>query len=133
MPVVHYAATTKVPVSKTRSQIEDIVKKYGASKFGAGWDGDRARVEFMCRGRHIRCTMPVNDTMPLQTQRSRWRALLLLVKAKLAAVDAKIATFEEVFAGDTVMPDGRTVWESVREPIALAYSSGAAPKLLGSS
>jgi hypothetical protein len=70
-----------------------------------------------------------------QAARQKWRALLLLVKAKLGAVDAKIAAFEEAFVGDIVMPEtGRTVWESVREPIALAYQgSGKDVKLLQAS
>ena len=64
-------------------------------------------------------------------ERERWRALLLLVKAKLVAVDGKIATFEEAFVGDIVLPEtGKTVWESVREPLQLAYAQNKAVPLL---
>lgn len=56
-----------------------------------------------------------------QACRQKWRALALLVKAKLEAVDAKISSVEEAFFADIVMPDGRTVYESAREQVAIAY------------
>jgi hypothetical protein len=120
-----YAARTKVPVEKTRSEIERLVKRYGASGFVSGWQGLTARLEFICQNRHIRFTVRVPEQE--QAARQKWRSLLLLVKAKLEAVDAKIATFEEAFVGDIVMPDGRTVWEAAREPI----NTGKPVALLG--
>lgn len=121
-----YASRTKVPVDKTRLEIERLVKKYGAKGFMSGWhDGaspasGKARVEFFCRDRHIRLTVEVPASA--QAAREQWRALLLLVKSKLVAVDSKIVTFEQAFVGDIVLPDtGKTVWESVREPLKLAY------------
>jgi hypothetical protein len=124
-----FAARTKVPIEKTKVEIERLVKRYGVKGFVAGWQGDSARIEFLAHDRHIRLTV----VAPLQEQaaRQKWRALLLLVKAKLEAVDANIATFEEAFVGDIVMPDERTVWESAREPIKLAYETGKPVALLG--
>jgi hypothetical protein len=125
-----YAAKTKVPVDKTRLDIERLVKRYGARGFVSGWQGATARIEFLCADRHIRFSVTVPEQP--QAARQKWRALLLLVKAKLEAVDAKIATFEEAFVGDIVMPDGRTVWESAQEPIKLAYGGNKTVALLGS-
>ena len=127
--MVKFAARTKVPVEKTKVEIERLVKRYGAKGFVAGWQGDSARIEFLAHDRHIRFTVVVPEQP--QAARQKWRALLLLVKAKLEAVDAHIATFEEAFVGDIVMPDGRTVWESAREPIKLAYETGKPVALLG--
>ena len=124
-----YAARTKVPVDKTKAEIERLVKRYGAKGFVSGWQGDSARLEFLAHERHIRFTVLVPQQE--QAARQKWRALLLLVKAKLEAVDARIATFEEAFVGDIVMPDGRTVWESSREQIKIAYSTGKPTILLG--
>jgi len=126
---VKYANRTRVPTDKTRTEIERAVKRYGATGFVSGWQGENVRIEFLCRDRHIRMIMtePGVD----QAKRQKWRALLLLVKAKLEAVDAKIATFEEAFLADIVMPDGRTVWEATREPIKVAYQGGPMPILLG--
>jgi hypothetical protein len=124
-----YAAKTKVPVDKTQLDIGRLVKRYGAKGFVSGWQGSTARIEFLCADRHIRLSVVVPEQE--QAARQKWRALLLLVKAKLESVDAKIATFEQAFVGDIVMPDGRTVWEATREQIKLAYGSGKTVALLG--
>ena len=115
-----YANRTRVPTEKTRLEIEQLVKKFGAKGFASGWHEGTARVQFFAHGRHVRFT--VTTASDTREGREKWRALLLLVKAKLVAVDAKIATFEEAFVGDVVLPEtGKTVWESVREPLKLAY------------
>jgi hypothetical protein len=117
-----YASQTKVGADKTRMEIEQLVKKHGAKGFVGGWHEGFARVEFLCRDRHIRLTVPMSDRE--QENRSKWRLLLLMVKAKLAAVEAKVVTFEQAFVGDIVMPEtNRTVWESVSEPIKVAYQT----------
>jgi hypothetical protein len=120
-----FARYTKVPPEKTRADIERTVKKYGANGFVSGWQGDAVRIEFLCRDRHIRMTM--TEPPAEQPKRSKWRSLLLLVKAKLEAVDAKITTFEEAFLGDIVMPDGRTVYETTKGPIKIAYEKREQP------
>jgi hypothetical protein len=124
-----YAAHTKVAAAKTKMEMESLVTKYGAKGFATGWQGKSARVEFLCRDRHIRFTIEVPDGA--QAERTRWRMLLLLVKAKLTAVDAKVVSFEEAFATDIVMPDGRTVWETIKGPIAIAHQTRAPVNLLG--
>ena len=125
-----YAVDTKVPVERTKAEIEKLVKKYGAKGFAVGWHDERAQISFVAHERHIRFTIVVPQGA--QLARSRWRTLLLLVKAKLEAVEAKVVTFEEAFVGDIVMPDtGRTVWEMTREQIKLGYAGKPAPLLLG--
>jgi hypothetical protein len=123
-----FAARTTVSVEKTKSEIERLVKRYGAKGFASAWQNDSARLEFLARDRHIRITVFVPPQA--QAERQKWRSLLLVIKAKLESVDAKIATFEEAFATDIVMPSGKTVWEEIREPIKLAYE-GKAVALLG--
>lgn len=126
-----YGAKTRVPVDRTRVEIEALVKKYGASGFVAGWQEGKARIEFLAQNRHVRFTMEV-PAQP-QAERQKWRALLLLVKAKLESIDAKIQTFEQAFIGDIVMPTtGHTIYETVREPLRLAYE-GKDTALLGTS
>jgi hypothetical protein len=125
-----YAVDTKVPVERTKAEIEKLVKKYGAKGFAVGWHDERAQISFVAHERHIRFTIVVPQGA--QLARSRWRTLLLLVKAKLEAVEAKVVTFEEAFVGDIVMPDtGRTVWEMTREQIKLGYAGKPTPLLLG--
>ena len=123
-----YARDTKVPVERTKIDIEKLVMKYGAKGFQSGWHGNQAHISFLARDRHIRISVLVPDGA--QLARQKWRALLLVLKARLESVDAKIATFEEAFATDIVMPSGKTVWEEIREPIKLAYE-GKPQTLLG--
>jgi hypothetical protein len=119
--MTRFANRTKVPIDQTRAEIERVVKKYGAKGFVSGWQGSTARIEFLIADRHIRLSVTVPSSE--QEARQKWRALLLVLKAKLESVDAKIATFEQAFFADIVMPDtGLTVWETAREPLNLAYA-----------
>ena len=65
--------------------------------------------------------------------RQRWRALALIVKAKLEAVESGIFgedTFQKEFMGHIVLPDGSTVGDTVLPMINIAYETGKMPKLL---
>jgi hypothetical protein len=92
-----FAAKTAVPVDRSRSEIERTLTRYGAEAFSYGWDGDRAVVMFQAQGRRIRFDVVVPDqsseTKRAQVERQRWRALLLVIKAKLEAVAIGIVTF----------------------------------------
>lgn len=109
--------------------IEKLVMKYGATSFVAGTSQkDGAMICFEASNRRImfRCPMPEND----QQQRSKWRALLLCIKAKLESVEAGIETFEDAFLAHVVMPDGMTVSGHVRPRIHSAYKEGTMQPLL---
>ncbi|MFY9291638.1 MAG: hypothetical protein WAP03_13205 [Methylorubrum rhodinum] len=150
-----YAAGTDVPVQKTRLEIEALVRANGAEAFGYVEDGGTARIQFRLEQSILRFDI----VMPSQTEdrfqrvhrgaaglqrrtptaaqaawergcREHWRALLLTIKAKFAAVDAKIVTFEDEFLAHVVMPDGKTVGESVRPTLAAIRAGGDPPKLL---
>ncbi len=58
-----------------------------------------------------------------------WRALLLVIKAKLEAVESGISEFEEEFLAHIVLPDGRTVGEFIRPEVAIAYETKKMPPL----
>lgn len=148
-----YASQTSVSVEKSKMEIEGTVRRYGATGFASGWQGDRASLQFVIGNRHIRFVMELpapserrfthtEGRHQVRTQasaaeaweqacRQKWRALALLVKAKLEAVDAKISTIEEAFFADIVLPDGKTVYESARDNVRLAYETGEPVKLLG--
>ena len=44
-----------------------------------------------------------------QGERTAWRQLLLLVKAKFVAVEMGVASFEHEFLSHTMLPDGSTM------------------------
>lgn len=108
-----YATETKVPVERTRVEIEQLVAKYKASQYAVGIDHQtrRARVEFVIGRRRVRFEIPLPPADQAQKMRSRWRALLLCIKAKLEAVDSGIESFDEAFLAHVVMPDGRRFGE----------------------
>lgn len=147
-----FAAKTIVSVEKSKAEIEATVRRYGADGFMTAWEADKATVQFKCKGRHVRflLTLPNryekrftefshrsglrslsgSEELWEQACRQKWRALALMVKAKLEGVDSGIATFESEFLANIVMPNGRTVYEQTKELIAIAYDKGEMPTLL---
>lgn len=147
-----YAQNTDVTSEKSRSEIERTLSRYGARQFMYGWDEARAIVGFALDGRQVRFVLPMPDRTDRafthtpekglertaaaqekayeQAVRQRWRALSLVIKAKLEAVEAGIVTFDEEFAMHFLLPSGRTVGEHVLPQIEEAYASGTVPALL---
>jgi len=147
-----YAEGTSVAAETSRAEIERILTRYGADAFMYGWEGDRARVQFRAAGRYIRFDLRMPDrrdrafTHTPSTDkprspasaaeaweaavRQRWRALALVIKAKLEAVAAGITEFEAEFLAHVVLPDGSTVGDRVRPELAIAYETGTLPALL---
>jgi hypothetical protein len=125
-----YAARTKVPANRTRLEIEALMKKRGADQFLSGDDGKRAILAFRLKGRQLRFTLPLATARNEQQIRSRWRALLLVIKAKLEAIDIGILTIEDAFLAETVLPDRSTVAEHMAPQIEAAYATGKMPPRL---
>lgn len=149
--MTRYAAGTSVPVDRTQAEIGRTLERYGVEEYAFGRARRHAEVRFVGHGRQIRFVIPLPDPTgreftktPTQRDRTpaaareayeqavkqRWRALNLLIKAKLEAVAANVQTFEDEFLAYTLLPNGMTVAESVREPLAQALASGAVPELL---
>lgn len=137
-----FAETTKVPVVQSRGEIEKMLSKHKCQQFGTATDylEMKARVQFHAHDRIVRFTVALPDPKKFrrpedhaQEERRIWRSLLLVIKAKLEAVDTGIATFEQEFLANIVMPNGRTVAEIVIPQIAESYSSGRMPLALGAA
>ncbi len=62
--------------------------------------------------------------------RQRWRALALVIKAKLEAVASGIVTFDEEFYAHMILPDGRTVYQATVAAVEQAHASGTVPDML---
>lgn len=137
-----YAAKTKVTPEATRLEIERTLQRYGASGFGYMSTPDRASLMFILNGRNVRVSIsmpaPVSPVDAIgrrrpadaaktghdQACRQRWRALYLVIRAKLEAIDAGISTVDEEFLANVVMPDGRTVGEHALPRVEQAYLTG---------
>lgn len=149
-----YAADTSVPVDRSRAEIESTLKRYGATHFGYMTDPHRAVIMFQARGRSVRFSLSLPDrrlfadrtdkrtglrkprTMTEidkayeQACRTRWRALALVIKAKLEAVVSGITTFENEFLAHVVLPTGGTVGEWLAPQLEASYKSGGMPSML---
>lgn len=147
-----FAETTSVSSEKSRAEIERTLTRYGASSFMYGTTTDRAIVAFEMAGRRIKFDLPMPDRnadefkrTPAKRQvrnpaqqaaayeqaiRQRWRALALVIKAKLEAVECGITEFEEEFLAHIVLPGGQTVGQWMLPQVAKAYDTGSLPPLL---
>jgi len=144
-----YAQNTDVPSDRSRAEIEKTLSRYGASSFMYGWQSGAALVAFEMSGRRIKFHLPLPDKDQFgktdtgrerasnqiekayeQAVKQRWRALALVIKAKLEAVETGITQFEEEFMAHIVLPNGSTVGEFMVPQIASAYESGRMPPML---
>lgn len=147
----NYACGTAVSAERTKAEIEQTLRRYGATQFASGWDsGDnRAYVGFHVAERAMKFVLSLpdlNDSRTTEKGRSRsegdayrhweqavkqkWRALLLVIKAKLESVDGGIETIEQAFLPQIVLPGGSTVGDWAQEQIPKAYATGKMPQLL---
>jgi hypothetical protein len=147
-----YAENTSVSVEKSKAEIERTLQKYGAAQFISGWDLSRAMIGFTMDNRQIRFIVdlpekdekrfthtPGRGTKRTESQaysewekacRQRWRALALVIKAKLEAVESGITCFEDEFMAHIILPDGQTVGDYMKPQISAAYETKKMPKML---
>jgi hypothetical protein len=145
-----YAQATQVPADKSKQEIERTLQRYGATQFAYGWDAEVAIIGFKARGRQVLFRLPMPDLNDYaktpdrglwrsdeaqhkaweQASRQRWRALALVIKAKLEAVEAGIVSFEDEFLAHTVLPSGETVSAWMQPQIEHAIEHGSMPSML---
>jgi hypothetical protein len=144
-----YAQGTEVTVDRSQTELRNILRKYESDGIAIAETRDGSVIEFMSRDRRIRFVMKMptleefdrkrdgsrrteaqKRTAQGAEERRRWRALVLVIKAKLEAVESGIVTFEDEFLAQTVLPDNTTVSQQVQEPIRRAYVEGHVRPLL---
>lgn len=148
-----YAANTNVSVERSRAEIEATLARYGCRDFAYMTSDKGAQIGFKMEGRMSRFDIKLpsrdeerffrspsgrqkrNATQALvawdQACRTLWRALALVIKAKLEAVESGITTFEVEFMAHTIVPGGKVFHEVALPQIAEAYETGRMPQLLG--
>lgn len=143
-----YASETAVSSEQSRAEIERTLRRYGADAFAYGYDGPMSAVSFRIAGRQVRFRMmlperrsadfteylragrryersePEAEKRWEQACRQMWRALALVIKAKLEATAAGITTIEDEFLAHTLLADGRTVGETIRPQLDDHYRLG---------
>lgn len=153
-----YATNTTVSVEKSKMEIDALLAKHGASSRGIVVDDEKgtALIGFVRGGLQYRLAVP----LPLpetakklarprawprwdehqraawlrkeweQMCRTRWRAMLLLLKAKFEAINMQVSTIEKEFMADLVLPNGETVAVALGKTISEALGSGKMPTLM---
>lgn len=146
-----YAENTQVASDRSRAEIERTLRRYGASAFAYGWEGQSAQIMFHLETRRIIFRLPLPDPKAReftqtptgrdrsasaaedayeQAVRQRWRALALVIKAKLEAVEAGISTVEDEFLAHIAIPQGGTVGEWLRPKLDEIYNGHQMPALM---
>lgn len=145
-----YAEKTTVTTEKSRGEIEATLRRYGATGFAYSWSATRAMLAFEACERRVVFHLGLPDRAKFkltpvterlrspeaqeaayeQAVRQRWRALALVIKAKLEAVEAGISEFEDEFLAHIMLPGGQTAGDWLRPQIARAYETGQMPPLL---
>lgn len=139
--MTRYAESTDVPVTRSKAHIEELLRTHKAEGFHVGWDASRDVIEFLWKGKQIRFVLPRPERSDFkfggsdrrrrsrtegqitraieQADRQRWRALYLVIRAKIEAVEAGLAVFEEEFLASIVVPGrNQTIGEIMLPRIA---------------
>lgn len=141
-----YARRTEVPVFKSRMELEQLLTKQGADRRAVAEEPGKAVVFFVIGKLQIRFTMRLasNADVPPKAARSanaanawleqrhreQWRTLVLVLRAKFAALEGGVETFEQAFLAHIVVPrEGggtTTVGELALPMVSETYKSGKA-------
>jgi L-rhamnose mutarotase len=145
-----FAEGTDVPAEKSRAELETLLKKHGATEFGIFASEERTVFMYRLRGRMVRHVVayppePSPSSLRAHAHRSRietakraqeaewrrrWRALVLLVKAKLEIIASGTSSFENEFLADTLLANNQTVGEVMLPRIHEIYQTGEMPQYL---
>lgn len=127
-----YAEGTTVPINASRAELTGLMIKHDVLEFGWMWDKatqtDRLLFTMGAGQYRIDITKPTveeiyakfpnhrdTDAKIDAEHRRRWRAAVLLLKAKLEFVDSGDTTMEREFLAYRLLPNGKTLEQVVIE------------------
>lgn len=136
-----YAKNTKVPIERSQGEIRKILTKHGATGFAFAENEGLAQVIFEIKGFRVKFNLPmpcppkqnsteVSKRFYHQLCRTKWRSLVLAIKAKMECVESGITTIEQEFLAHIVLPNGRTVGHHAIPQLRDAYELKKMPALL---
>jgi hypothetical protein len=149
--MTRFAEQTKVARERTADEIERTLRRYGATGFAYAWADEKVMIGFEMHGRRIRFMLPIPESKDTkfthsptgrrrtaasakqafeQEVRRLWRALALIIKAKLEAVASEVTEFETEFLPYMLLPNNQTVGEAMVPQLDNIYASGGVPQLL---
>lgn len=128
-----FAEGTKVPIERSKAEVEKLVRAHGADQFFSAIDHTTGAVDlgFRLKRWFVRFRLVIPKKGEAE-QRRMWRALVLVLKSKLESVQSGIATFEQEFLAHIVCKSEngqtQTVGELMLPQLEDAYERGEAPK-----
>lgn len=113
-----FAQKTKVPSDKSIGEIRKALDAFGAKKFSLGTRKRHSFLKFTYNKTQVKFYFdtpekPGKDATIAQRKKyeqalnTRWRQVLLCVKAKLQSVECGLETFEEAFMAHIQLPRKR--------------------------
>ena len=146
MTTRRFAEKTTCTVDQTLADIKRLLKANGAESFAQGETGTVFALMFELHGRRYRMIVPMPTEADVkggrfldsrgcrinrdQVERSRLRALLLVLKAKIEAAAIGLSTLEDELLPSLVLPDDMTFAQWSRPQVERAYCLGEMPPLL---
>ena len=143
-----YAATTSVPIERSRQKIEELLTRFGATDIGVFTRfGVKVEVCFAIKGCYFRFTLPLPtmetrevkflpsgsrrspsqcEVVLHQLTRARWRALALTIKSFQVGIEAGLFSFDQIFMPYIVCGDNRTIYEGLLPVIEDNLKAGRA-------
>lgn len=139
-----YAEGTKVPVDNSRGEITKILTIHGCTRMATGMSPEGDTIQFELDGKHFRFFIehPTAESMRIRDShkysyphnvdwdrkaedewKRRWRAHVLLIKAKLEFIDGGDTSLEAEFMPYIVLSSGQTLGEFI--------AGGGVPLLTG--
>lgn len=134
-----FASNTSVPVERSQAELQRLVRQHGASTVATMQTETGAAVAFQVGAYRVRLELDVPTTKHFldaakqdkaprgwlswdekrrlhwareqveQVERQRWRALLLVTKAKFELIAEGASSIEREFMADLLLPNGQRV------------------------
>jgi hypothetical protein len=125
-----YAKNTIVSIDQSQMEIQKLLQRYGATQFAIDWEKAQILFKLQTRSVRIQVQYPLKSAFEYtpthikrqpdqlkkafdQACRQRWRALVLVLKAKLEAIESEITTLDHEFLSFFVLKNGQTVAENI--------------------
>ena len=146
--MARYAATTRVPVDRSRAEVQEVLRRYGATRVAEAWLPGCAAVQFEIGGLVAKIEIPMPTSIEVaatlkrkrptevairravtQAERQRWRAFVLLLKAKLESVAMGVVSFEREFLAHLLLDNGTTIGAAMEHALRAGETRLATPAL----
>lgn len=128
MPSKRYAEGTTVTVESSRGEITGILAKHGVVRQAMASEPERDILQFELAGRRFQLVIDRPDLATVRRMypnayneqakldgewRRRWRATVLLLKAKLEFADGETSTIERELLPYMLTASGQTIEEAI--------------------